>query len=144
MSGFAGWKDWDYSYTVMTGKKPVKAHKFHATKTVVDGITFASKKEAARYRELKLLEQAGEIESLELQPVFPLKVQLTTGTVMGGARALAGEYPVIGKYIGDFKYFDLRANGGWTVEDVKGFKTPLYRWKKKHVEAQYGIQIVEV
>jgi hypothetical protein len=27
---------------------------------------------------------------------------------------------------------------------VKGFKTPLYRWKKKHVEAQYGITIREV
>jgi hypothetical protein len=30
------------------------------------------------------------------------------------------------------------------VEDVKGFKTELYRWKKKHVEAQYGIEIVEI
>ena len=29
-------------------------------------------------------------------------------------------------------------------EDVKGFKTPLYRWKKKHVEAQYKITVVEI
>jgi hypothetical protein len=30
------------------------------------------------------------------------------------------------------------------VEDVKGMRTPMYRWKKKHVEAQYGITITEV
>ena len=31
----------------------------------------------------------------------------------------------------------------YMTEDVKGFKTPLYRWKKKHVAAQYGIDILE-
>lgn len=119
-------------------------HKFNAVKTVIDGHTFASKLEAKRYGELRLLEKAGKIEGLELQPAFPLRVLLTTGTLKGAGKALAGSYPTIGKYVADFKYFNLEAPTGWVVEDVKGFKTELYRWKKKHVEAQYGITISEI
>ena len=39
------------------------------------------------------------------------------------------------------------STGEEVVEDVKGgeaTKTPLYRWKKKHLKAEYGISIVEV
>jgi len=116
--------------------------KYNAVKTVVDGITFDSKAEARRYGELRFLEKAGEIWDLTIQPVFPLRVVSTTGTVSGAAKALAGTCKdVIGKYYGDFQYHDRT---GRVVEDVKGFKTPLYRWKKKHVEAQYGIQIREI
>lgn len=117
--------------------------KYGAVPKVVDNIRFASKAEAARYLELRLLEKAGEIEALELQPVFVLKTQLTTGTVRGAGRAMVGDYPVIGKYRADFAYYDNRT-GRRVVEDVKGFRTPLYRWKKKHTEAQYGITITEI
>jgi hypothetical protein len=114
-----------------------KSHKYGAKPTVVDGIRFASMKEAKRYQELKLLVRAGEIESLELQPVFSLTVPAATVN--------CGVYqPVrLGDYRGDFSYWDIRKQAS-VVEDVKGFKTPLYRWKKKHVEAQYGIEIREV
>ena len=44
--------------------------KYGNTKVKVDGITFDSKAEARRYGELKLLERAGEITSMELQPTF--------------------------------------------------------------------------
>ena len=118
-------------------------HKYGAQPTVVDNIRFASKKEAARYGELKLLEKAGQIEELEIQPEFPLMAALTTGRIRGALRATTHQYPVLGRYIGDFRYHDL-TNQRWIVEDVKGFKTPLYRWKKRHVEAQYGITIVEI
>lgn len=64
-----------------------KRHKFNAQRTTLDGHAFASKAESHRYAELKLLEKAGEIESLELQPAFPLRVLLTTGTVRGALRA---------------------------------------------------------
>ena len=40
-----------------------------------DGIVFSSKREMQRYAELKLLQKAGEIRELELQPEFPLHVQ---------------------------------------------------------------------
>ena len=41
--------------------------KYRSRKVVVDGITFDSKKEAWRYRELHLLEQTGEISNLQMQ-----------------------------------------------------------------------------
>lgn len=124
-------------------------NKYSAVQTEVDGIRFASKKEAKRYWELKLLERAGEIVNLALQPEFVLRV--VPGTVkarlLTAAARLRGDVPPdlsvsIGKYRGDFEYRDK--DGQRIVEDVKGFKTPLYRWKKKHVEAQYGIEIREV
>ena len=104
------------------------AHKYHAKPTVVDGIRFASQKEARRYQELRLLEKAGEVVALEIQSAFILS-----------ADGLGGK---IGEYRADFTYYDR--NGDRVIEDVKGFKTPLYRWKKKHVEAQYGVQIIEI
>lgn len=121
-----------------------RSHKYGAVRTEVDGHSFASKAEARRYGELKLLEKAGKIEGLELQPKFALVTQLTTGTFRGAGLAHAGKFPVIGHYVADFKYFRLEPPTGWVVEDVKGFKTELYRWKKKHVEAQYGIEITEI
>lgn len=117
--------------------------KYGAKATVVDGIRFSSMKEAHRYGELKLLEKAGEIWDLELQPRFPLHVPSTSGYLARAALSLKhlGMFKV-GEYRADFKYHDRTAEP-YVVEDVKGFKTPLYRWKKKHVEAQYGIRILE-
>jgi dsDNA-binding SOS-regulon protein len=45
----------------------MKYNKYLNKKTEIDGITFASKKEAKRYSELKLLEKAKKIEDLQLQ-----------------------------------------------------------------------------
>lgn len=116
-------------------RRATPRHKFNAQPTEVDGIRFDSKKEATRYRELKLRERAGEIVGLTLQPAFTLH----------SANGVA-----IGTYKADFAYNELRgrigsnAGSGAIVEDVKGFKTPLYRWKKKHVEAEYRLTIREV
>ena len=49
--------------------------KYRAIKTVVDGITFDSKKEAKRYSELKIMEKAGIIATLRLQPEFKCMVK---------------------------------------------------------------------
>ena len=104
-------------------------NKYRAKKTVVDGITFDSKAEARRYSQLKILERAGEISGLTLQPQFPV--------------TLNGKD--ICRYIADFAYFTDHAR---VVEDVKSdftAKNPIYRLKKKLVEAAYpGVQIVEV
>lgn len=121
--------------------------KYHAKRTEVDGVTFASQKEARRYQELKLLEKAGEIRGLCLQPRFPLWAH--TGVVNADPAK-------VGEYRADFGYekkairgFNVKKHAidvEWVdvVEDVKGFKTPLYKWKKRHVEAQYGITIIEI
>lgn len=104
--------------------------KYAATPTLVDGIRFDSKKEARRYTDLRLMEMAGEIGQLERQPSFELHA----------VNPATGEIVTLGSYRADFRY---RRLSGVVVEDVKGFKTPIYRWKKRHVEAQYGIQILE-
>jgi len=105
--------------------------KYGAIRTEVDGITFASKKEARRYSELKLLERAGEIAELRLQPRFPLKVN--------------GH--LICTYVGDFAYhptFQGATMAQETVEDAKGFKTPAYKLKAKLFHAVFGFPITEV
>ena len=115
-------------------------NKYRAIRTTVDGIAFHSKREAARYLELKLLERAGEISDLVLQPRYPLMAPLTTGTIAGALRGK--DYPVIGHYVADFAYYDERI-GERVIEDVKGMKTAMYRWKAKHLAAQYGVKILE-
>jgi len=126
-----------------------RQHKYRAVPTHCDGIRFHSKKEAQRYGELKLLEKAGHIRNLRLQPAFDLYAMRQLDT--HGEQQYAQER--LGLYRGDFAYeacyyvtHEGRRKELWreVVEDVKGFKTPLYRWKKKHVEAQYGIEIREV
>ena len=117
------------AYARSTAKTAVPAErksKYGAKKTVVDGITFDSGAEAKRYDELKKLERAGEISGLSLQPAFPI--------------AINGNK--VAEYRADFAYF---RGSDRVIEDVKGVKTPVYRLKKKLVEALYaGVRIVEV
>ena len=95
--------------------------------TKVGNIKFHSKKEAKRYQELLLLKKAGEIKELELQ--YPFKVAI--------------ENKHICTYYADFVYQDQDDN--MTVEDVKGgIKTPVYKLKKRLVEAYWGIKITEI
>jgi hypothetical protein len=99
--------------------------KYGAIRTEVDGVTFASKAEARRYAELKLLERAGEIAQLELQPRYPL--------VVNGVK--------VATYVGDFRYIE---RGGLVVEDTKGVRTPVYKLKAKLMLAVHGITVKEV
>ena len=96
-------------------------NKFRAIKTKVDGITFDSKREAARYCELKLLQQHDAITNLECHPKFDL--------IVNGKK--------VSTYISDFRYYDMQKSE-WIVEDVKSkiTKTSTYRLKKKILEAQ--------
>ena len=99
--------------------------KYRAEPTVIDGIRFASKKEARRYAALRIAEKSGLIRGLELQPKFPV---LINGTK-------------VCTYKADFAYFE---NGKRVTEDCKGFKTPVYKLKKRMVEAAYpGLEIKE-
>lgn len=93
-------------------------------KTVVDNIVFSSKKEAARYSQLKLLEKQGTIKGLVLQPKFVFE--------QNGVR--------ICSYIADFAYIEKEKA---IVEDCKGFKTPVYKLKRKLMKAFFGIIILE-
>lgn len=106
--------------------------KYGAIRTTINGITFASKAEASRYSELQILVKSGEITDLKLQPKYPLVF-----TPRNGADPVN-----VGSYIADFWY--RKKNGAGVTEDVKGVLTPVYRLKKKIVQAIYGITIVEV
>lgn len=142
------------AWTAKAEGRPARAtvSKYRAVRTEVDGITFASKKEAARYGELKLLEKAGSIRALELQPVFALRVAATRthewkNGPLAGKSVTFNVDKKVGVYLADFQYEELTETGGrWdrVVEDVKGVRTPVYRLKKKMVEAIYGITIREV
>lgn len=104
--------------------------KFRNTKTVIDGIAFASKKEAARYIDLRLLQAAREIVELQVQPTFRLEVN--------------GQ--LVCKYVADFSHRDP-ITGALTVEDVKSpitRKHPVYRIKVKLLKALTGLSVVEV
>jgi hypothetical protein len=101
--------------------------KLGSRRTFVDGIPFASKAEAKRYGDLKLLERANEIEGLELQPKYDL--------IVCGLKVCS--------YIADFRYRDRRT-GETIVEDVKGFRTRDYRIKAKLMKAVHGIEITEI
>ena len=104
--------------------------KYGSQPTVVDGIRFASKKEARRYGELVLLQKAGHISDLACQPKLDCVVN--------------GQ--LVCSYIADFRYVN-RKNGIkdhiYVYEDVKGFKTQVYRLKRKLVKAVTGIEVLE-
>jgi len=110
--------------------------KFGNKKVELCGYKFDSLAEAKHYwHELRPRENAGEITHLELQPVFQIEIK--------GKK--------ICKYKADFQYFDKSAigpdgqSGALVVEDVKGYRTDIYRLKKKLVEAQFlGTKIVEI
>lgn len=105
--------------------KPIKRSKYGNKRTEVDGITFDSAKEAARYKELKILERAGAVKNLTLQPKYSIIVNDMK----------------ICDYVADFTY--QTRLGETKVEDVKGMKTPAYRLKKKLMKAVFNIEILE-
>ena len=91
-------------------------NKYGAIKTEVDGIEFASKAEAARYWELKLLRASGQITGLTLQPEFAL--------IVNGCK--------VAKYTPDFSYQENRV---YVVEDTKGFKARDFAIRSKLFQA---------
>lgn len=100
--------------------------KYRNQKTIVNGIKFDSKLEAKRYTELKLLERAGKIKGLVLQPSFEIipRYEKNGKTIRKTS------------YKADFAYFDVE-QGKNIVEDAKGFKTDVYKLKKKLFEYKY-------
>lgn len=118
------------------------ARKYLNEPVKVDGIHFASRREAARYIQLKLLERAGQITNLVLQPKFKLWIDgrpvLIRSKGFPNGRQAA--------YKADFGYFDIRTNAR-VIEDVKSpaSRTEAYCLRKALVEAMYpGTKIVEV
>lgn len=105
--------------------------KYHAQKTTYQGQKFDSKKEAARYQELRLLQLAGEITDLQRQvPFLLVPAQYENGRCV--ERGVT--------YKADFVY---RKNGELVVEDAKGLRTPEYIIKRKLMRYIHKIGVKE-
>ncbi|WJR66976.1 DUF1064 domain-containing protein [Neorhizobium sp. CSC1952] len=105
--------------------KPKRGNKFGARKTVVDGITFDSKREAEVYGELRLLERTGRISGFERQRKFNL---IVNGKIIGSYRA-------------DFAFIDHDQDSRFRVVDVKGVITRDFRRVQKIIKAAYNIDV---
>lgn len=110
--------------------------KYNSRKATYNGIIFASKKEAQRYAELKMLRDAGAIRDLQLQKKYELiPSQRINGKVVERAC----------NYIADFVYIQ---DGETVVEDVKGYRRSkaydLYVIKRKLMLYKYGVRIREI
>lgn len=116
--------------------------KFANQPTVIDGHKFDSKREGNRYQELKILERAGEIANIELQPKFPLSILGTDGKHRD-IKIRSKGYPNGRRcsYRADFRFQCLRT-GRQIVEDVKGYDDDRGRFKRAVVECIYEIEIV--
>lgn len=120
-----------------------QTRKYGNKKIEVDGVIFDSKKEAKRYKELKLLEKAGEIQDLQMQVKFeliPTQREPDTVGVRGGIhKGKVIEHAC--NYIADFVY---TKDNKVIVEDTKGFRTTDYVIKRKLMLYIHKIKINEV
>jgi len=100
-----------------------RKNKYGAKKVEIDGYKFDSMAEGERYKQLKAI----NVDALEPHPKYSLHAN--------GVK--------IGTYSPDFQY---QVDGELVVEDVKGRATltTLYRWKKKHMLAEHGIEVREI
>jgi hypothetical protein len=109
---------------------------YRTKKVVVDGIVFGSGAESKDYQTLKLLEKAGKVRDLTLQPLFVLQEGFTNA---------AGRKIRPITYRADFSFFDCDQNR-LRVLDTKGWRTDKYKLKKKmfdYLMRQEGISLEE-
>lgn len=109
-------------------------NKYHAKKAYVNGERLDSKREAARYKELLLMQRAGVISNLQRQVRYMLIPTLRdeNGNLLFKKRF----------YVADFVYRDK--DGNLVVEDAKGVRTELYKLKRALMYKEYGILVQEV
>lgn len=94
-------------------------HKFNAKPTISDGIRFDSRREAAYYDQLKIMQKVGEV-------VFFL-------------RQVPIHLPGNVRFVIDF--LEFRSDGTVHFIDVKGFEIEQFKIKKRIAESEYPIEI---
>jgi hypothetical protein len=104
--------------------------KYKNKKRIIDGQAFDSGNEAKMYQTLRLLERGGAIHSLETQVRFELQPKFEN---------VRGEKVRAIGYIADFTFYD-NEQGRERVIDCKGFKTAVYKLKKKMFDYRYSKQ----
>lgn len=111
----------------------MRHHKYNAKPVTIDNIRFASGGEGKRYAELKLLERAGEISELRLQPSFDLRG--ADGELLRYCKSNR-----IVRYVADFMYTE---QGVTYIEDYKGFDTPASKLKRA-IMASMGFPVTVI
>lgn len=106
-----------------------KGNKYGSKKTEYNGVFYDSKREANFAAHLDNLKHAVDPKEkvIDVKRQVPYPIQINNQHIC--------------KYLADFVV--VYGDGRTEVIDVKGFKTEVYRLKKKMVEAQYGIKIIE-
>ena len=113
-----------------TNPRQDRRSKYGNLKTEYNGTVFHSKKEAEYAQRLDFMKRATSLRDR----VTSYDMQVPFQVIMNGKK--------ICRYIADFKV--QYADGHEEIIDVKGVRTQMYSLKKKLVEAQYGISIIEV
>lgn len=101
---------------------PPKNSKYSNRKTELDGEIYDSAKEAEYMKQVRMMVAAEEITGYARQVVFMLPGKI--------------------KYIADFVLF--YPDGSYAVVDVKGFRTDVYKLKKRLMRECRGVEIKEV
>lgn len=112
-----------------------------------EGMSFDSKRELKRWKELVLLQKAGKIRDLERQVKFELIPTQWATEKQYGARGKEIKPKVYAEekavsYYADFAYHT--DTGEYVVEDAKGHRTQAYILKRKLMLYVHGIRIREV
>lgn len=110
-----------------------KQSKYKNKKCIYNGIKFDSKKEMAYYIKLKMLEEKGKIKKLELQKTYELQPSFKVN---------GKTYRKI-TYKADFSYITTE-DDKLHIVDTKGFRTEVYKLKRKMFAYKYGIEIEEI
>lgn len=117
----------------VTAKVKTKAPRYTAKGQWFDGVWFGSQAELRRFKDLKLMQDGGAISGLGIHPRYDL---YACGVKLGYVEL-------------DFEYLD-HATGKMIYEDVKDPKknsstrTAIFKWKRRHLRAEHGIEITEV
>ena len=121
-------------------------NKYHAKKCRFGDEVYDSKKEMKRHQELLLLEKVGKISNLRRQVKYiliPVQREYTCETDRKGNYKKGKVLERECTYIADFEYID-NESGEVVVEDTKGYRTEVYRIKRKMMLYIRGIRIREI
>lgn len=125
----------------ITTEEKKKRSKYGNRRVLIDGIWFDSQKEGDRYLYLSQQERLGLISDLRLQ----VKYELQPSYKFNGKTIRSINY--IADFVYKISYAEkehptmLRTE--ITVEDTKGYRTEVYKLKKKMFEYKYGFEIKE-
>ena len=118
----------------LKGLRTGKGRYGNVQKITEDGIRFDSKREYLRYVDLKLIQRAGEIDTLRVHPKFPITIGGVPIMVSSNQHNKWDRHLT---YEADFQYWDCDKKI-MVIEDVKmqsGHRTGVYKIKRALMRA---------